>query len=618
MEILNTINSPEALKELDFQQLETLASEIRAFLIENIGRTGGHLASNLGVVELTIALHRVYDTGCDRICFDVGHQSYVHKILTGRRDDFASLRTLDGLSGFPKPAESVHDAAIAGHASTSISSALGMARARRLLGENYSIAALIGDGAMTGGLAFEGLSDAGSSNEPMVIVINDNGMSIGENVGGVVRVLSKLRLKPNYIRFKRWYRRIIGKLPPLYNLTHKFKEWLKFRLLPQNIFYDLGFEYLGPVDGHDIEHLETVLGWAKELNCPVVVHAVTQKGRGYQFAEEHPEDYHGVSSFDTENGVEAPQSKSFSEVFGRELTALAELDEKLVAVTASMCVGTGLAEFAEKYPTRFFDVGIAEGHAVTMAAGMASRGLTPVFAVYSTFLQRSYDMLIHDVALSKEHVVLAIDRAGLVGPDGETHQGSFDVPFLYTIPGIAVLSPSSYAELRDMLTVALYRIKGPVALRYSRGGEGRFTASTGVAPTVVLSNAADMTLVTYGMLINNAIEAAAALEKDGISVEIVKLNLINPIDTAPIEASLRKTGVLFVLEDCAENGCVGERLLAFCAEKGITLKGSCLKNLGNGVVKQGTVEQLQAMYGLDAYSISSEVLSLFETFRDAT
>lgn len=610
MEILNSIDSPEDLKGLGYAQLNELCSEIRGFLIENVAKTGGHLASNLGVVELTVALERVYDTSTDRLIFDVGHQCYVHKLLTGRRDMFSGLRCLNGLSGFPKPNESIHDAAISGHASTSVSTALGMARARTLLHEDYSVAAVIGDGALTGGLSFEGLCNAGVSGEPLVIVINDNGMAIDSNVGGVSKMLSHLRLRPGYFRFKRWYRRLFGKCPALYNFNHRIKEWFKRRLLPHNMFYDLGFQYLGPVDGHDIEQLESVLSWAKELHGPVVVHVKTQKGRGYTFAEDNPEAYHGVNSFDAESGVDAGEHKCFSGAFGAALTELAEKDPTIVAISASMCTGTGLTGFSGKFPDRFFDVGIAEGHAVTMAAGMAKQGLKPVFAVYSSFLQRAYDMLIHDVSLDRLHVVFAVDRAGLVGRDGETHQGSFDVSYLCSVPNMAVLCPSNYAELYEMLKLALYRIKGPVAVRYPRGGEGAYTQSSGIAPAVVLRKGTDITMIAYGAMINSVIEAASALEKEGISVEIIKLNLINPLDRDTVLNSLGKTKFLLTAEDVCANGSIGARLLSACGEKGLALKGSRTIDLGGGIVQQGDPEELYRLYGLDGEGIAKTAREL--------
>lgn len=615
MNKLNSIDSPVALKAMNYAQLDELSAEIREFLIENVAKTGGHLASNLGVVELTLALERVFDTSKDRLVFDVGHQCYVHKLLTGRRDAFSGLRCLDGLAGFPKPGESVCDAAIAGHASNSVSVALGMARARTLLNENYCVAAVIGDGALTGGLAFEGLCNAGVSGEPMVVIINDNGMAIGSNVGGVSNALSHLRLRPGYIRFKRWYRDIFGKCPGLYSFNHKIKEWFKKHLLPHNMFNELGFQYFGPVDGHDIQQLESVLGWVKELRIPAIVHVKTQKGRGYAFAEDNPEIYHGVSSFDTENGVDGEQEKSFSGAFGAALTELASRDGKIVAISASMCAGTGLGDFSEKHPDRFFDVGIAEGHAVTMAAGMAKQGLLPVFAVYSSFLQRSYDMLIHDVSLDKLHVILAVDRAGVVGRDGETHQGCFDVSYLCSVPGMAVLCPSSYAELREMLELAIYRIKGPVAIRYPRGGEGVFTESSGTAPSVVLREGTDITMVTYGVMINPVIEAAIALERESVSVEIIKLNLINPLDSGTVLKSLKKTGLLLTVEEVCVNGSVGSRLLAACGEDSLSLKGSKNLNLGSGVIPQGAPEELYSRYGLDASGIASSARELLKNSR---
>lgn len=616
MNLLNTINSPKDLKELNKEQLVELSSEIRDFLLENVAKTGGHLASNLGVVELSLAIHRVFDTSVDRLVFDVGHQSYVHKILTGRRDKFSELRCLDGLSGFPKPSESEHDAAIAGHASNSVSVALGMARARTMLKQDYSVVALIGDGALTGGLAYEGLCNAGSSGEPLIVILNDNGMSIDSNVGGISELLSHQRVKPGYFEFKRRYRKLFSYAPALYNFNHRIKEWLKRRLLPSTMFDDLGFQYLGPVDGHNLVQLEAVLKWAKELNSPVIVHVVTQKGKGYAFAEENPEAYHGVNCFDTDCGVKNCGENCFSSEFGSALTELADKDGEIAAITAAMSSGTGLCGFAEKYPKRFFDVGIAEGHAVAMAAGLAKQGTKPVFAVYSSFLQRGYDMLIHDIALSKLHVVLAVDRAGLVGRDGETHQGSFDVSYLCSIPHMAVFCPSSFAELREMLSLALYRVSGPVAVRYPRGGEGAYTQNAGSAPSSVLRQGEDLTMVAYGTMINNALEAAAVLSESGVEAEIIKLNMINPLDCKAVLESLNKTGRLLVAEDVCAHGSVGERLLAECARAGTVLKGAKTINLGSGVVRQGMVSELLKIFGLDAEGIAASGLALMRETSD--
>ena len=612
MSILETISSPDDLKNLSNEELRTLAAELREFLIENVSNTGGHLASNLGTVELTLAIHRVYDTSRDRLVFDVGHQSYVHKILTGRREQFDTLRQLGGISGYPKPSESIHDAAIAGHASNSVSVALGMARARSLAHEDYDVVAVIGDGALTGGLAYEGLSNAGASREPLVVILNDNGMAIDSNVGAMAHRLSKMRVKPGYFRFKRWYRRIFGKVPALYNFNHRLKEWLKRRLIPGNLFSDLGFHYLGPVDGHDLVQLESVLSWARELHMPVLVHVITQKGHGYPFAEQEPELYHGVDAFDTDCGVAHTDHPDFSHAFGETLCALAEKDKNIVAITAAMCSGTGLSEFSHAYPDRFFDVGIAEEHAVAMAAGMASRGLVPVFAVYSSFLQRGYDMLIHDVSLSRQHVVFAVDRAGLVGHDGETHQGVFDVDYLCSVPHMAVLCPASFAELREMLTLACYRVDGPVAVRYPRGGEGSYKLSCGTSPATVLHRGDDLTLVAYGTMINEALAAAEKLAALGVSAEVVKLNFINPLDTKIVLGSLRKTGRLIVTEDVCAAGCVGERLLAACAREGVSLLAAETLNLGSGIVEHGCVPELLRLKGVDSAGVVAAAKRMFD------
>ena len=616
MDILSSISSPADVRALDRQRLDELCAEIRAFLIENVAKTGGHLASNLGVVELTLAIHRVYDTSKDRVVFDVGHQCYVHKLLTGRMDAFPTLRCIGGLSGYPKPSESIHDAAVAGHASSSISVALGMARARTIMHEDYSVAALIGDGAMTGGLAFEGMCSCAASGEPMVIILNDNGMAIDGNVGGMASLLSKLHLKPKYIDFKRRYRKTVGKIEPLYNFNHSIKEWFKKRLLPHSMFEDMGFMYLGPVDGHDIIQLEAVLAWAKEQNRPTLVHVVTQKGRGYSFAEDNPEVYHGVDAFDSDTGINMGEHKCFSCAMGDDLCELAENDKNICAITAAMCSGTGLNKFAERFGDRFFDVGITEGNAVAMAAGMAKQGLVPVFAVYSTFLQRSYDMLIHDVSLSHLHVVLAVDRAGIVGRDGATHQGVFDVAYLSSVPNMTILCPSSYAELKDMLGFAVYGVSGPVAVRYPRGTEGEYKASAGTAPACVIREGADITLVTYGILLNNVLEAARILEDKGISSEIIKLNQINPLDCDTVLISAGKTGRLLTVEDVCARGSVGMRLLAAAAAQGVALKGSAALNLGEGIVPHGSAAELERLCGIDARSIADTAFSLIEGKAD--
>lgn len=611
MSILERINSSNDIKKLPEEELEPLCQELRDYMISSISRTGGHLASNLGAVELTVALHRVYDTSRDRVVFDVGHQSYVHKIITGRRDSFCTLRQHGGLSGFPKPYESEDDAFIAGHASNSVSVALGMARARTLSHADYDVAAIIGDGALSGGLAYEGLANAAASGEPLVVILNDNNMSINENVGGTAHLLESLRVRPGYISFKRWYRDVFTKLPGLYKFNHAIKEWLKKRLLPGNVFSGMGMYYLGPVDGHDIGKLETVIRWARELRKPVLVHVVTKKGKGYKYAEEHPEKFHGVGRFDIETGELHDSGDCFSAKMGESLSRLADNDGRIIGITAAMSSGTGMDVFSAAHPDRFFDVGIAEGHAVSMAGGMAKQGMVPVFAVYSSFLQRGYDMLIHDVALQNLHVVFCVDRAGLVGSDGETHHGVFDVSYLSSVPDMTVLCPASYAELETMLRAAIYDINGSVAIRYPRGGEGKYTACN-TAPETLLREGRDVTLVCYGIMTNEVLDAAERLAAEGISAEVIKLSMIKPPDFDLVMRSLRKTGKLLISEDVCEAGCVGSRILEVAAINEIHVRAAKLLNLGEGIVPHGTVAELLHDFGLDADGIVSAAMEMMD------
>jgi 1-deoxy-D-xylulose-5-phosphate synthase len=612
LEILSKINLPADIKKLDKTELTDLCHELRQFLIQSISKTGGHLASNLGVVELTVAIHRVFDTAFDRIVFDVGHQSYVHKLLTGRMDKFGTLRKYGGLSGFPKPTESKHDAFIAGHASNSISVGLGMARARTLSRRDYSVLSVIGDGALTGGLAYEALNDAGESGEPLIVILNDNGMSITPNVGGMAKYLSRQRIKPSYAAFKKRYRRLMEKLPGgrhIYRFTHGIKSAFKEALLHCSMFEEMGLQYAGPIDGHDLPRLIESLTWAKGLGEPVVIHVITQKGKGYIYSEETPDVYHSVTPYDYKKGVlpAGAGSACFSSVFGEEMMKLAAQDFRVCALTAAMTSGTGLTEFAGKYPDRFFDVGIAEGHAAAMAAGMASQEMIPVFAVYSTFLQRAYDMLLHDVALMNLHVVFAVDRAGFVGADGETHQGIYDVGYLSTVPNMKILCPASFNELRDMLRHAVLTVDGPVAIRYPKSGEGRykdgFISDGSFSLARCLCQGRDITIVTYGTNVNTALDAADILQERGISAEIIKLNYICPIDIDTVAASLRKTGRLLVLEECAEPGCVGERIAAYLAQSAFTPGSLRLLNLGSRFVPQGSTGELREMCGIDTFSV---------------
>lgn len=614
--LLEQIHDPSDVRKLNDEQARLLCRELRTFLLEQVSRTGGHLASNLGVVELTVAIHRVFDTSQDRLVFDVGHQCYVHKALTGRRGLFGTLRQLGGLSGFPKPWESPHDAFIAGHASNSVSVALGMARARTLLHQHYQVLALIGDGALGGGLSFEGLNDAGASHEPMIVILNDNGMSIDPNVGGMSRHLSRLRSKPGYYAFKKRYRQVLESSQTgqrLYSVSHDVKTALKKSLLPgSTLFENMGFTYMGPVDGHDVVQLTRMLREAKDLHCPVLLHVHTVKGQGYGPAEADPGRFHGIGPFDVRTGSGKPAAPSFSSVFGETLTRLAGEDRRICALTAAMVDGTGLTKFSKTYPSRFFDVGIAEGHAVATAAGMAKQGLVPVLAVYSSFLQRGYDMLLHDVALSGLHVVLGVDRAGLVGADGETHHGCFDALFLSEIPGFTVLCPSSFQELRHMLRQALFEIPGPVAIRYPRGGEGAYKEDMSSQVVARLRQGEDLTLLGYGVMINHLLEAAELLEKQGIHAGVVKLNRISPLDYEAIGPELGAVDTLLVAEDSFGAGCVGQRVAAILAEQGKAPRKLILKNLGKTYAPEGSVPQLEHSFGLDAQGIVAAVLEARE------
>ena len=612
--VLEKIHNPEDIKNLNNEQVEQLCRELRAFLIKSVAKTGGHLASNLGVVELTVAIHRVFDTAKDRLVFDVGHQCYPHKILTGRQSLFGTLRQLGGLSGFPKPYESAHDAFVAGHASNSVSVALGMAHARTLLHQDYSVLALIGDGAMTGGLSFEGLNDAGASGEPMIVILNDNGMSIEANVGGLSRHLSRIRSEEGYNNFKKWYKeKLQGNSlakQNLYRASSHVKHWLKNTLLPESTMFEkMGFSYMGPVDGHDVQKLTQMLSWAREKNEPVLLHVLTEKGRGYPYAQQDPEHFHGTPPFDTATGKPLRASaRSFSNVFGDTLLELARQDRRICAITAAMTSGTGLTEFSRELPDRFFDVGIAEGHAVAMAGGMAKQGLIPVFAVYSSFLQRGFDMLIHDISLDKLHAVFCVDRAGLVGADGQTHHGCFDPAYLTQIPGMTVLCPASFAELRDMLRHAICQVSGPVAIRYPRGGERDYTAASDPERCyITLRDGADFTILSYGILINEALKAAELLAEKGISVRVIKLNRIAPLSEADVASMLSGTRRLLVLEDCIAAGCVGEKVTCLAALAGARLDKLVLKNCGDRLPNEGSVEELDHALGLDAASVATSI-----------
>lgn len=611
--LLDQVDTPEQLKALPAEQLPALCEQIREFLIGHVSRTGGHLASNLGAVELTVAIHRVFSAPQDDILFDVGHQCYVHKMLTGRKKQFETLRQLGGISGFLRPGESEYDSAVSGHASASVSAALGMARAKRLRGEKSATVCIIGDGALTGGMAYEAMNDAGSSGLPLIIVFNDNDMSIGPSVGALAQRLSAIRIKPRYFRMKERTKQALGRLPGGEDVIRGvscLKHRLRTMLLKETIFELMGFEYLGPADGNDVLETCSLLEQAKKLDRPVVIHLKTVKGKGYQPSEQAPEAFHGVSAFHVATGdpLHPGAAQCFSSAFGELLCRAAEQDPRVCAITAAMEAGTGLSEFARRFPGRFFDVGIAEEHAVGMAAGLAARGMRPVCAIYSTFLQRAYDQLIHDVAIAGLPVVLAVDRAGLVGADGETHQGLFDVPYLRTVPGLRLYAPANYAEQETALSLSLAQ-QSPAALRYPRGSQGGFTRDTMSLAEALLRPGEDVTICTYGILTNAALAAAQTLAREGIRAAVVKLNWLHGADFPLLREQAARSGRLIVLEDCVEQGCMGQKLAALLAEhkQHAALR---LLNLKAQFVPQGTVEQLSAAYQIDAAAVAQAAREL--------
>ena len=615
MSILRKINGHQDLVQLSEAQREALCDEIREFLVEHVSQTGGHLASNLGVVELSVAIETVFDTEKDRLVFDVGHQSYVHKLLTGRQADFHTLRQFGGMAGFPKPCESDTDSFVAGHASSSVSIALGMARARTLQNQDYHVVALLGDGAATGGMVYEGLNDAAVSREPMVVILNDNAMSIDRNVGGVAKHLSRIRAKAGYLGLKQKYRQLLGKVPGgkgIYRVTRKMKDWIKRMLIPVSIFESMGMTYLGPVDGHDVHDLISLLRSARDMKRPVVIHVLTQKGRGYAPAEESPSKFHGVGKFNPVTGETATSnSLSFSQSFGDTLCDLADEDSRVVAITAAMPGGPGLLGFKKRYPNRLFDVGIAEEHAVSMAGGLAKQGMVPVVALYSTFLQRSYDMLMQDVGLLGLHVVFAVDRAGLVGEDGETHHGIFDVGFLRQVPGMRILCPASTAEQQIMFRWAVREWNGPVAIRYPRGGDrscGNETWTPG-CDVLTLQEGTDVTLICYGTLTENVLHAAQLLQASGIRASVLRLACVAPLPTSPIlERIIQERPVVIFEEVCSGSG-IRE---ALSSEIHQTCPNCRVygKDLGKAFVTHGDTASLYRHYGLDAESIHHFVVEV--------
>ena len=613
--ILDRINSPKDLRRLNRHQLMRLARELRVFLVKSVAETGGHLASNLGVVELTIALHYCFNTPKDKIVWDVGHQSYVHKILTGRKNEFKTLRKLDGLSGFPKPEESPYDSFATGHSSTSISAALGMACARDIRGGREKILAVIGDGSMSGGLAFEGLNNAGLKNTDLIVILNDNQMSISKNVGALSNHFLSLRTTPKYLAAKEDVHNALDNVPIVGEAIGKTisaaKDVIKYALLPGVIFEEMGFKYFGPIDGNNMESLISLFRSVKHLKGPVLIHVCTRKGKGYEFAEESPCKFHGIGKFDYKTGeiFDSKSELSNSEAFGKTLLKEAAHNEKIVAVSASMAVSTGLGPFKKYFPKRFFDVGIAEQHAVTFSAGLASYGFIPVFAVYSSFLQRAYDQIIHDVCMQNLHVVFAVDRAGLVGSDGETHQGVFDLSFLSHMPNMTILSPRDKGELELMVKFAIDH-NGPVALRYSRGTYKNVNyplEDVKYGKWQVLEKGEKFALIFEGSMAQTALKSYEILCEKGYNPELIDARFIKPVDGEMIKSFKGRFENIFVMENNVKHGGLESLICDFMSENelcGIKLKGF---GLPDKFIEHGGVDELFERYGLSPEKICDEI-----------
>lgn len=614
--ILDRINSPEDLKSLSVPELESLAQEVRDLIISTVSKTGGHLAPNLGVVELTIALHYALESPKDKIIWDVGHQSYIHKILTGRRDRFSTLRQEGGISGFPKRAESEHDAVDTGHSSTSLSFAVGLAEARRKTGEEGKVVAVIGDGALTAGMAYEALNQGGHLKSPVMVILNDNEMSISESVGAFSAYLGRVRLDSHYRRWEKAFEDRIKDLPAIgdfvYEVGKRIKGSIKELIVPGMLFEELGFKYIGPLDGHNIELVAENVKRAKEIDGPVLIHVITKKGRGYGPAEENPDRFHGTGAFDVRTGqvIKSSDVPSYTEVFGDAMVELAREDERIVALTAAMTLGTGLDKFAAAYPDRFYDVGIAEQHGVAFAAALAMGGLKPVAAIYSTFLQRAYDQIVHDVALQNLPVVFAIDRAGIVGEDGPTHHGCFDLSYLLSTPNMTVMAPKDENELRHMLMTAV-RMESPVAVRYPRrSGLGVSIAEQmrplEVGKAEVLRRGSDVLMVALGTMVKAAEDAADILEAQGIFSTVVNARFAKPLDHELITSLAQEHHLVVTLEENAIAGGFGENVLTAVTSRGV-LTPTIVMGISDQFVEHGSIGSLLAKLGLDGESVAAEV-----------
>ena len=615
--VLDSVNMPEDIKKLNIGQLNRLALELRSFVLENVSKTGGHLASNLGIVELTLALHYCFDAPKDKIVWDVGHQAYIHKILTGRKDKFTTLRQLDGLSGFPKPSESEYDTFTAGHSSTSISIALGFACARDMRGSDEKVVAVIGDGSLTGGVAFEALNNAGRSNSNIIVVLNDNQMSISGNVGALSRHLGELRTERGYIEAKNDVKKLLNRFPDSEKMVNKIKRTknrIKYLFIPGVIFEELGFKYIGPVDGNNIESLIEVINRAKNIEGPVLIHVKTKKGKGYKYAENNPSAYHGVSAFDLSTGASIKKSNkpTYSDVFGKTICSMADEDDKIVAVSAAMGNGTGLSKFISKHPSRFYDVGIAEQHAVSFSAALAKSGFRPVFAVYSTFLQRAYDEIMQDVCLQNLHVVFAVDRAGIVGADGETHQGIYDISYFTHMPNMTVMMPKNGIELEKMLRYAVYNIDGPVAVRYPRGNISDIysenTSEIEFGKAELLEDGEKIAVISAGAVCDNAAKVCEMLKNDGYNPMLINMRFAKPVDKEMLKLAAEKCGYIFTLEDNVIDGGAGMAVLE--ALNDMELMNDVKVHsyaFPDKFIEHGTRDQLFERYKLDSESIYKDI-----------
>ena len=616
--ILDNVNTPKDLKKLDINEKQKLATEIREMIINIVSENGGHLASNLGVVELTIALHSVFNMPKDKIVWDVGHQTYVHKILTGRKEKMNTLRKMNGIAGFPKTSESEYDNFNTGHSSTSISVALGMAKARDLKKEDYNVIAIIGDGALTGGMALEALNDAGDSRNNLIVILNDNEMRISKNVGGVPILLSKIRTKKLYKASNDYIRNILEKIPligkKLSKCIKRIKRSVKQLVIPNMFFEDIGFSYLGPVYGHNLIELEDIMKRSKQIEGPVLIHVITKKGKGYKIAEENPDGFHSTSGFEIETGKsKKAKEDDYSKIFGEKLIELAKKNSNIVAITAAMKDGTGLSKFANEFPNRFFDVGIAEQHSLGFAAGLASLGMTPVVPIYSSFYQRAYDQVIHDICIQNLGVVMCADRAGIVGNDGETHQGILDLSFFNIIPNLNIMAPKDFGELEDMLEFAV-NLRKPVVIRYPRGGEGltKFDKHEKIelGKSEIIKQGKDVTIIAIGKMVNRTYEVQEKLKKDNIDVEIINARFLKPLDEKAIIKSIEKTKKVITIEDNILKGGLASSIKELIIENEINeTKIKCF-GYPNTFVKHGSTEEIEKLYGLDIENIAKETKEL--------